>query len=526
MVCPVCGSENPARAEVCFTCRGLLAPITRGTVIASRYVVLRWLGQGAMGTVYEARDRILDEPVALKVFRVDPDEPADLARRFRSEIKLARRVTHPYVCRLYEYGEEQSCRYISMELIEGQDLKRVVRERGPLPPREACRVAIQIADGLHAVHRVGIVHRDLKPQNVMLDRQGDAKLMDFGLAKSWRAEGTSGRPGYVVGTPEYMSPEQARGETVDLRSDIYALGIVCYEIFTGAVPFRGTTPATTLLLQIQQPPPLGEAEGGEADPRLPPALMGVLRRALAKQPQERYPSALAVADALREVRAGLPGADAAPAPPEAPEPLPREAAPIEVSTRSLRAVRQARPGWRRPSVLALAVALAASLVFWALFERTAVAPTSTVVTELPRTVAPPPGVTRPDAAGDAAPRERKQGIAPPKTAVPAPTPPPEAPPEAPPQPAPSLAAVEAVTDVAEEPGRLQVGAQPWAEVTVDGRRLGYTPMRPIVLPPGEHTARLLHPAYPPVTRTVRIRPGETTQLRVDLRVDANETEKN
>jgi eukaryotic-like serine/threonine-protein kinase len=381
------------------------------------------------------------------------------------------------------------------------------------------------------VHRVGIVHRDLKPQNVMLDRQGDAKLMDFGLAKSWRAEGTDGHPGYVVGTPEYMSPEQARGETVDLRSDIYALGVVCYEIFTGTVPFRGSTPATTLLLQIQQAPPLGEGDA-EPDARLPAALTPVLRRTLAKLPQDRYSSALAVADALREVRAALPGGEPLSLPP--PEAMAMDA-PIEVSTRSLRAVRPPAAGWRRPSAVALAAALAATAVFWAVPRRTPPPPVPAAAAPLP--AAPPspaPLATSEERraregapAARQAPREAPVGAAPgavtlSEPSAPAPEPPsasafPSPAAEEPPEPVPAPAV--------EEPGRLQVGAQPWAEVVVDGRSLGYTPMRPVALPPGEYTARLLHPDYPPVTRTVHIRAGETTQLSVDLRADANE-EKN
>ncbi|HEX6739282.1 MAG TPA: serine/threonine-protein kinase, partial [Vicinamibacteria bacterium] len=280
---------------MCFTCRGLLAPITRGTVIASRYVVLRWLGQGAMGTVYEARDRILDEPVALKVFRVDPDEPADLARRFRSEIKLARRVTHPYVCRIYEYGEEQSCRYISMELIEGQDLKRVVRERGPLPPREACRVAIQIADGLHAVHRVGIVHRDLKPQNVMLDRDGDAKLMDFGLARVPSSQMT--QKGSILGSPKYMSPELVREQPLDGRADLFSLGVVLFELLARRTPFEGPDANLFELMERIVTRPVERL--GERDPSLPPAFDVILARALAKDPADRYQRGREFAEALR-----------------------------------------------------------------------------------------------------------------------------------------------------------------------------------------------------------------------------------
>jgi serine/threonine protein kinase len=399
-----------------------------------------------------------------------------------------------------------------MEMIEGLDLKRLIRERGPLPPAEACRVAIQVADGLHAVHRVGIVHRDLKPQNVMLDRQGDARLMDFGLAKSWRADGTDGRPGYVVGTPEYMSPEQARGEPVDLRSDIYALGIVCHEIFTGAVPLRGSTPATTLLLQIQQPPPLD-------DDRLPPGLVGVLRRSLAKQVQDRYASALEMGDALREMRATLRGR---PMPASVAE-VTRETPTPDLSTRSLRMI--ARPPRRRRfSTLALAAGLTGALAFWALESRRTSAPPPVPMASATASLSPAPQASAPG------PIVREAGRvvavhaprAEPSNLGPAPSPPAEPLLLPSSEPAPLLtvdASPEPPARAApKEPGQLQVGVRPWAKVVVDGLSLGTTPLKPITLSPGEHTARLLHPSYPPLTRTVQIRPGEITQLIVDLRV--------
>ena len=513
MFCPVCGSENPARGEVCFTCRALLGAITRGTVIASRYVVLRWLGQGAMGTVYEARDRILDEPVALKVIRVDPDEPPELARRFRSEIKLARKVTHPHVCRIYEYGEELSCRYISMELIEGMDLKRLVRERGPLSPAEAFGWPSRSPTGCTpSTGWASSIATSSRRTSCSIPRASPSSWTS--AWPSWRATGRDGRPGDVVGTPEYMSPEQARGEPVDLRSDIYALGIVCHEIFTGAVPFRGSTPATTLLLQIQQPPPLDDA-------RMPAALADVLRRALAKQASERYASAQEVADALREVRATLGGV---PLPPPSPMDITQESPTTDQSTRSLRMV---QPAWRwhRTAAVALVGALAASLAFWALERRSpvpAAEPHAASPTPAPPAPAPSAAVARPK------PRPSVRTAS-------APPPSPSAAPETLPASRPELSSltVEAalsppppLAPPVEEPGQLRVGVRPWAEVEVDGRSVGFTPLKPITLAPGDHTARLRHPAYPPVTHTVRIRAGETTDLIVDLRPNGMETEKN
>ena len=302
MICPSCQSQNEDGADVCFHCRAVLVAVSRGTVIASRYEILEPLGKGGMGVVYKARDAVLEETVAIKLLRPDASEDEDLTRRFRSEIKLARRVSHKNVCRIHEYGEEHGRRFISMEYIDGADLKRVLRTRGGLPPGEAFEVALQVAQGLEAVHDEGIVHRDLKTTNIMRDTRGVIRLMDFGIAKRTGGDATAGgatATGQIVGTPEYMSPEQARGQRVDSRSDVYALGVVIFEIFTGAVPFRGDTPIATLFMHIEEPPPLEGPRAGN----LPAALVPVLRRALAKDPSQRYQDAKEVTCALREASA-------------------------------------------------------------------------------------------------------------------------------------------------------------------------------------------------------------------------------
>ena len=210
-----------------------------GIVFHSRYEILGPLGQGGMGMVYKARDLSLDEVVAIKVLRPDIAREPRMTERFKSEIRLARRVRHKNVCAIHDYGEDQGLLFISMEYVEGVDLKRWLREHGSFEAAPAYDVAIQVAEGLQAVHEEGIIHRDLKTPNIMRDAEGVARLMDFGIAKR-EGEGTGGgatATGHIVGTPEYMSPEQAQGRRVDFRSDIYGLGIVTYEIFTGRVPF-------------------------------------------------------------------------------------------------------------------------------------------------------------------------------------------------------------------------------------------------------------------------------------------------
>jgi serine/threonine protein kinase/tetratricopeptide (TPR) repeat protein len=302
MICPQCQADNEDSADSCFTCGQTFATtktIKRGSVIASRYEVLSPLGKGGMGMVYKAHDRVLDETVALKVLRPDVAREADMARRFRSEIKLARKVSHPNVCRIHEYGEDGGVSYISMALIEGTDLRRrLLASPEGLPTDEAFDVSIQVAEGLQAIHDVGIIHRDLKTPNIVLDDANVVKLMDFGIAKESNRSGGITATGEVMGTPEYMSPEQCRGDRVDFRSDVYALGIVVYETFTGRVPFHGDTLMATLLKQLQDPPPLE----GPVAAAIPPSLVGVLRKALAKEPDKRYASSADLSQALRKAR--------------------------------------------------------------------------------------------------------------------------------------------------------------------------------------------------------------------------------
>src|SRR5512139_1374215 len=331
MICPSCKALNDDAAEACFTCGRALSALTQGSVIAGRYEVLSQLGKGGMGMVYKAHDRMLDEPVAIKVLRAEFANTGEMAKRFRQEIKLARKVSHRNVCRIHEYDEDPDLgvRYISMEYVEGTDVKQLARDKGGfLEADEAFDVAIQAADGLQAIHDVGIVHRDLKTSNIMRDPTGRVRRMDFGIAKSEAMDHATGdgltTTGQIMGTPEYMSPEQCLGDKINHLSDIYALGIVIYEIFTGTVPFRGDTPVATLFKHIQDPVPFE----GPVAARIPLAVVPVLRKALAKNRADRFASAAQVAEALRRAHqqtlAGIP-ADAAPtgsfsalAPPGAP----------------------------------------------------------------------------------------------------------------------------------------------------------------------------------------------------------------
>jgi serine/threonine protein kinase len=306
MICPACNAVNDDAADACFTCGRALGALTQGSLIANRYEVLSPLGRGGMGMVYKAHDRMLDEPVAIKVLRAEFAKTPEMAQRFRHEIKLARKVTHRNVCRIHEYGEDGGVRYISMEYVEGEDLKQLIRERGgSLGAEDAFELAVQIAKGLQAIHDVGIIHRDLKTSNIMRDNRGYVRLMDFGIAKVTGSDRSSGSglttTGQIMGTPEYMSPEQCLGGKLDHRSDIYALGILVYEMFTGQVPFRGDTPVATLFKHIQDEPLFEGPVAGQ----IPLPAVAVLKKALHKDPIQRFQSASEMASALDDAHRKL-----------------------------------------------------------------------------------------------------------------------------------------------------------------------------------------------------------------------------
>lgn len=270
-----------------------------GTVLGKRYRVDELLGIGGMGTVYLARDLELDDDVALKLLRRDVLDIPGAVERFRQEVRLARRVTHPNVSRTYDITSDNGDLFITMEPIAGDTLARVTK--GPeLDDRSIAQIGVQICAGLNAAHRAGVVHRDLKPQNIMLTAQGAdparVVIMDFGIAQSSQLEQEgSTAVGQVVGTPAYMAPEQLGGEAVDHRADLCSLGIVLFELFTGVLPWRGETPSSTALARLRLDAP---------DPRnfrkdLPPALAELTLHCLARSPNARPASAANIAVELK-----------------------------------------------------------------------------------------------------------------------------------------------------------------------------------------------------------------------------------
>jgi serine/threonine-protein kinase len=280
------------------------ASLERGQVFADRYEVLGTLGKGGMGVVYRARDRQLDEVVALKLLRPDAlAQDPTLLERFKQEIKLARRITHRNVLRTHDFGEAGGVPYISMEYFDGVTLKDVIRNRGALPLGVGLKIAKDMCHGLGAAHEMGVVHRDVKPHNMMiLPESADLKIMDFGISRVSSVEpGASGltTAGTVMGTPDYMPPEQAQGRPADFRSDLYSLAVVLFEIFTGRLPFRGETPMAVIVAHVQQPPPRPRS----VNPKLPEELDAVVARGLQKDPARRWQSADELLEALSSVSA-------------------------------------------------------------------------------------------------------------------------------------------------------------------------------------------------------------------------------
>ena len=563
-LCSHCGAALEPNDPTCFHCgnRRDGSSLTKGEVVGGRYELLGILGRGGMGAVYEAHDRSLDERVALKILSGDASGSAEADRRFRAEIKLARRIRHANVCAIHEYGELRDLQYIVMEFVDGQDLKKYLRLKGRLPVEEVLDLVHQIGEGLQAIHDAGVIHRDLKLANVMRDTSGRLRLMDFGIAKGM-TDTTATATGQIVGTPEYMSPEQAKSERVDLRSDVYALGIAMFELLTGRVPFKADTPLATLMMHVHQTPPLD-------DPGVPPHLAPILRRALAKDPDDRYASARDMLKALTHRPAPAPRTLTPPAPaPPVPPPLARLARAPSPVTLAAPVAPSATP--RHSSlVIALALACAALLglgvlafVAQRLFFRPAdTAPLSAVQTAAwPETNAPTPkdrpapSPARSETAAIVETRkpqsDRSEAVTPRGQTTPASTAlkggavdskvaptvqahaasTPSQSPEATHQRVPSAPSLSTPTSSAPSPvatatsapevsapsgpGLLRLVVRPWADIVIDGRPAGQTPLPPLSLTAGRHTVVLTNPAYAPIERQVEMRAGETLTLRID-----------
>src|SRR5579859_1438084 len=256
-----------------------------GDVLGGRYEILSLLGEGGMGAVYKARDREVDHLVALKLIRPEmADHPVILAR-FKQELLTARQVTHRNVIRIYDMAEAEGTKYITMEFVEGGDLHKLLREKGKMPPEEAVAIVRQICRALEAAHGAGVIHRDLKPQNILQESSGRILVMDFGLARSLESDGMT-QSGVLLGTIEYMSPEQAMGKHLDARSDLFTLGLIFYELLSGKVPYKADTAMASLLMRNQE----RAAPVSDLDSTIPKGLSDIVSKCLERDLNLRYQS--------------------------------------------------------------------------------------------------------------------------------------------------------------------------------------------------------------------------------------------
>ncbi|MFC2141930.1 protein kinase [Acidobacteriota bacterium] len=319
MKCPKCQTENTDTARFCNSCatpltaaedarpsftKTLETPVenlSRGTLFADRYEIIEELGKGGMGRVYRVYDTKVKGEVALKL--INPEVAADrnTIERFRNELKLARDISHKNVCRMYDFHEEKGAHFITMEYVRGQDLKGLSRQTGKLTIETSISISKQICEGLSQAHSLGIVHRDLKPSNIMIDKDGNVHLMDFGIARSLKTKGITGS-GVIIGTPEYMSPEQAEAKDIDLRSDIYSFGVILYEMLTGMLPFDGDTP---LSIALKHKSELFVAPIN-LNPTIPQRLNSLILKCLEKSKAQRYQDSSEILNELLEIETTIP----------------------------------------------------------------------------------------------------------------------------------------------------------------------------------------------------------------------------
>ena len=317
--CPKCRSENPDTLKFCGECgtplplpkghipegtetfQTPIKELTTGSTFAGRYQVIEELGRGGMGKVYKVFDNDIQEKIALKLLRPEIALDKETVERFSNELKLARKISHRNVCRMFDLGKAEGTTFITMEFVPGEDLKKFIRKSGQLGAGRAVSIAKQICEGLMEAHHLGVVHRDLKPQNIMVDEDGNARIMDFGIARSLRGKGITGA-GVMIGTPEYMSPEQVEGKDVDQRSDIYSLGIILYEMLTGRVPFEGDTPFTIGVKHKSEIP----RDPRDLNTQIPQDLGRLVLRCLEKGKAKRYQTAVDLHADLEKIEQGLP----------------------------------------------------------------------------------------------------------------------------------------------------------------------------------------------------------------------------
>jgi serine/threonine protein kinase/tetratricopeptide (TPR) repeat protein len=308
--CPNCGTDNTKDSEFCKKCgtqliefhekaiptQTLEVPkeeLTTGSTFADRYQIIEELGKGGMGRVYKAHDTKLIKPEIAKDKKT--------IERFSNELRLARKIRHKNVCGMFDLGEEKGTHYITMEFVPGEDLRSLITRIGQLPVGKSISIAKQICEGLTEAHRLEVVHRDLKSNNIMIDKEGNVRIMDFGIARSLEAKRITGA-GVMIGTPEYMSPEQVEGKEIDQRSDIYSLGVILYEMVTGRVPFEGDTPFTVGMKHKGETP----KDPKELNSQISGDLSTLILKCLEKDKEKRYQSSGEVRSELERIEKGIP----------------------------------------------------------------------------------------------------------------------------------------------------------------------------------------------------------------------------
>lgn len=316
--CPKCQHENPENTNYCGKCAADLQPevdvtkpydkiidipvirLSKGTVFANRYEVIEELGQGGMGKVYRVKDQKINEEVALKLIRPEIALDKKTIERFSNELKIARKITHKNVCRMYDINEEKDKHYITMEYVPGEDLKSFIRRSGQLGISSTIKIAIQICEGLAEAHHLGIVHRDLKPQNIMINEDGSAFIMDFGIARSLKDSGLT-QTGIIMGSPHYMSPEQIEERDIDQRSDIYSFGIILYEMLTGDLPFKGETPISIGIKKKTEIP----IDPRTLNPQIQESLSLLILKCMDRDRQRRYQTIESVTADFKTIQSEL-----------------------------------------------------------------------------------------------------------------------------------------------------------------------------------------------------------------------------
>jgi len=328
--CPQCHFDNPDTQRFCGECGtqigghepkspefGIVSPYSKtetlqtpvrelstGSSFAGRYQIIEELGHGGMGRVYKVQDTKIGEKIALKLIRPEAGLDKKSLDRFSNELKLARKIRHKNVCQMFDLGEDQGTRYITMEYVHGEDLKQLIRKVGRLSPGQSIGIARQVCDGLEEAHKLGVVHRDLKPQNIMVDEDGKARIMDFGIARLLSGKSMTGA-GVMIGTPEYMSPEQVEGKDIDQRSDIYSLGVILYEMVAGRLPFIGDTPLSVAHKHKYEAP----EDPKKLNTQVSDDLARVILKCLAKDEHARFQSAAELGAELGRIEEGLPATD-------------------------------------------------------------------------------------------------------------------------------------------------------------------------------------------------------------------------